>query len=240
MGDWDFRDTLKVVGVACMAAGLTMLVRCDELRDTREESQATTRASLASSSTTVALRPAYAGAAIHSDASSGTRASRMDDLIARPSVDRMSVDRTAGAPARLEAIFELADAAGDQAVPTLAAAALSDGSPTVRQEAVYVLGEIGGETGMQALEQALLDRDVGVREAAVEALVDRGGERAALALAVALRDRNASLRAEAVEALGEIGGEAAIRLLRQACADEVAAVREAAADLLAELQHSPP
>lgn len=136
---------------------------------------------------------------------------------------------------RLAAVTALTIVGGDQAAAALTTVALSDADSAVRQEAVYALGEIGGEGGFEVLKHALFDPDLSVREAAVDAFADIGGEKSALALAVVLKDADASLRAEVVDALGEIGGHAATRLLRQAAMDEQRVVREAAADLLAEL-----
>ena len=138
---------------------------------------------------------------------------------------------------RADAVSTLADVGSDQAATTLAMAALNDGDSSVRQEAVYALGAIGGEIGIQALQQALIDPDDEVRKEAIRAFANIGGDRSAVELAVVLNDGDASLRAEAVDALGEIGGETAMRLLRQVLADEQSSIREGAAELLAEVDH---
>ncbi len=51
--------------------------------------------------------------------------------------------------------------------------ALTDPDSSLREEAVHALGEIGGETAMRLLEQALADAEPFVREAAAETLGER-------------------------------------------------------------------
>lgn len=142
-----------------------------------------------------------------------------DASTGEPSAGEMCLERlratlTEGDPRqRLAAVSGLAALAGVEAVESLAAAALEDEAPAVREEALYALGRRGVDAAgagatlaaLAALEQALLDPQPRVREAAVEALTDRGGEAAAWALAAALDDPEPALRRRAVEALGEIG-----------------------------------
>lgn len=154
-----------------------------------------------------------------------------EELIARSSLALGDHD----ARARLSAVSTLAEVGDQHAVAPLTAAALSDGEPSVREEAAYALGAIGGQMSIDVLEQALIDPDGDVRGAAIDAFTQIGGDASARALAVALTDRDASLRADAVDALGEIGGETAIGLLRRALQDERSAIRDAAAEYLAEL-----
>ena len=118
----------------------------------------------------------------------------------------------------------------------LAAVALSDLNPLVREEAVYRLADLGLESTLPALEQALADPDPRVREAAIEVVTDIGGDGSAWALAVALNDEVVSLREDAVYALGEIGGDVAIDLLRRALSDEHSFIRESATQILDELE----
>lgn len=140
-----------------------------------------------------------------------------------------------GAKVRREAISELVDMGGEEAAAALTATALFDEDPSLRVEAVYGLGEIGGQTSSRILEGALLDADPEVREAAIDAVIDIGGEESAWTLAIALNGEDTVLREQAVHALGEIGGELAIVILKQALADEETSIREAAAAVLAEL-----
>lgn len=54
--------------------------------------------------------------------------------------------------------------------------ALSDEDPSLRTDAVYALGEIGGEAAIRALQQALADERSIVREAAAETLAELSSE----------------------------------------------------------------
>ena len=119
---------------------------------------------------------------------------------------------------------------------TLLIAALRSEDSWEREEAVEVLGEIGGPESAQFLSLALKDEDEDVRQAAIAALANIGGDQAAQVLAVALEDEDEWFREEAVEALGEIGGDSAIRLLERALSDEYEGIREAAEELLEELR----
>jgi hypothetical protein len=106
-----------------------------------------------------------------------------------------------------------------------------------REDAALALGDLGHQSSVQFLEQALLDPESQVREAAILALSEIGGADAARALAFALGDADISLREEAVFALGDIGGEAAVALLQQALADDEEIIRSTAAGILAELSN---
>lgn len=160
----------------------------------------------------------------------GARLTSKAPAPSRPNGDEMFVRR-----ARRQEVAALIDAGTQEAIESLAALALSDVNAEIREEAVYGLGEVGGERGRQVLEQALRDTDRGVREAAIQTLADLGGEAAAWALAAALDDGDASLREDAVHALAEVGGEAVFPILRRALADAQPIVRDAAADVLDEL-----
>ncbi len=165
------------------------------------------------------------------------------EILGRANVDVSSLSNALAddnAKTRLHAISTLSTAYNDHGAAALAAAALSDGDVAVREEAVYVLSEIGGEAGTQLIGQALMDPDSRVREAAVEAFADMGGERSAQALAIVLYDDDPALREDAVYALDEIGGATANALLQQALADQDSSVREAAAQLLAEISRQEP
>jgi HEAT repeat protein len=49
---------------------------------------------------------------------------------------------------------------------------LYDEDPSLRQDAVYALAEIGGETAIGILQQAVADHHIGVREAATDVLAE--------------------------------------------------------------------
>jgi HEAT repeat protein len=136
---------------------------------------------------------------------------------------------------RLRAVSRLVARADDRAAAELAVISRRDESPAIRAEAVYGLGEVGGEPALRAIETTLLDPDPGVRQAAIEAAREIGGDGAARVLVFAMGDGEASLREAAVHALGEIGGEVAAGFLQRALTDEHAGVREAAAEVLAGL-----
>ncbi len=141
--------------------------------------------------------------------------------------------------ARLAAVSGLIALGGEPVVAALAAAAVSDASPAVREEATYGLGQVGTAAATHALGKLLLDPEPDVREAAIEAAAAAGGDAAARVLAFALGDEDPALREEAVYALGEIGGEVAIGVLQRALTDDDQSVREAAAAVLAEIRPQP-
>lgn len=178
------------------------------------------------------------GESASSRVTSAERLEDLDSLDAENLVGTLSLALTDDdANVRSDAVSTLPHVGSVQAATALAIAALNDGDSSVRLEAVYALGVIGGDIGIHALQQALIDPNVEVRAEAVRAFSNIGGDRSAMALAVVLNDGDPSLRAEAVDALGEIGGETAMRLLRQVLADEQSSIREDAAELLAEVDH---
>ena len=140
------------------------------------------------------------------------------------------------AKVRRETASELATLADDQAAAALAAAAVMDRDPRVREEAVRGLRGTLAEAELPVLQQALLDVEARVRAAAIQTLSDIGGDAAISLLAFALTDEDATLREEVVYALDKIGGPTAIALLQHALRDRQDSVREAAADILAELE----
>jgi HEAT repeat protein len=136
---------------------------------------------------------------------------------------------------RLAAISELTDGGSEGSAEILAAVALTDNEVAVREEAIFGLGEIGGEAGLPVLQQALADPDRRVREAAINAVADIGGDDSAWALATSLNDDDPALREQTIYALESIGGEAAIVLLKQALADEHDFIRRVAEEALEDL-----
>ena len=246
----DSRRT-STAGLACLVAGLTLLVGTVHAQEAPEEKQASPEAldrilretnfvlrNLDPLSRVGCLGDAYPST-LWVFAASGRGELDGDDAAQSLEAALRLALVDADPKVRLKAVSELSEVGGDQAAAALAAAALFDQESSVREEAVHGLGEMGGETAVQILEQALMDPDEGVRETAIEAFTDIGGDDAARALAFALSDEDPSLRADAVYALGEIGGEAAIRALQQALADEQSSVREAAAEVLTEARQQP-
>jgi hypothetical protein len=139
------------------------------------------------------------------------------------------------AEASRNAASEPSSFADDHAAAALAAVAVMDPDPQVREEAVRSLRGRSAESDLPVLQQALLDVAPRVRAAAIDTLADIGGDDAISALAVALNDANATLREEVVYALGKIGGPTARVVLQQALGDQQESVREAAGAILAEL-----
>ena len=111
-------------------------------------------------------------------------------------------------------------------------AAISNGSPDVREQFATDLGQRRNTAAIGPLARALADSDPGVRRAAIESLARIGGADAARALAPALRDGNARIREAAVDALGDISGPTSLELLRQAQRDVSSFVRHAADETL--------
>jgi HEAT repeat protein len=235
------RSHVAVV-LACLAACAAMLLGDDEVPDPIARQQPAAQASMNAvrgESSDARRATSWMDSSKPPDDGHPAPANRLSDvesLDADASIAPLIAALVAeDVKVRLAAVTSLTIVGGDQAAAALTTVALTDADPAIRQEAVYALGEMGGEQGFEVLKHALFDPDVSVREAAVDAFADIGGEKSALALTVVLKDADASLRAEVVHALGEIGGQAATRLLRQAAMDEQRVVREAAADLLAEL-----
>jgi hypothetical protein len=246
------------LALVCLAAGAAMLIAGREARDpsAHQPPRGHTSDDIRGGASSIARTSSGVGHATlwvdstkppgyGNQTSSRSKSGAVREDYALPDVESLDADASIAALSvalahedprlRLKAVTALIIVGGDQAATALTTVALSDTDAAVRQEAVYALGEIRGEAGIEVFKHALSDPDVNVREAAVDAFVDIGGEQSALALAVALQDTDASLRVEVVEALGEIGGQAAIQLLRQASLDPQSPVREAAAELVAEL-----
>jgi hypothetical protein len=108
---------------------------------------------------------------------------------------------------RLDAISVLAGVGDQDAATALVTAALSDVAPEVREEAVYVLGEIGGETSIPFLSHALADPNADVREAAVEALGEIGGEKATRLLRQTVANGHRSIRDTAAGVLSDLSDQ---------------------------------
>jgi HEAT repeat protein len=110
---------------------------------------------------------------------------------------------------------------------------LHDDDQTVRENAVRVLGQVGGERVVGPLVEALNDPAETVRFEAVTALSGRQDPRVAPALARALGDPSLTVRSAAAEGLARLGDPAAVApLLELVQGDGPAETRAAAIDAL--------
>lgn len=105
---------------------------------------------------------------------------------------------------------------------------------TIRINAVWALGEIGGARVMEPLIQALKDKELGVIRSAVEAFV-KIGKPAVEPLIQTLKDKKWEVRRIAVHALGEIGDTRAVEPLTQTLKDKDSGVRGGAAEALGKI-----
>jgi len=122
------------------------------------------------------------------------------------------------APARLEALHRLGDAAPDAGARTALAAILADSARAARfrAEAATALGAMRDPEASDALIAALWDPDFIVRAAGVAALAALPHEGATGAVAaLAQRDPVPFVRAEALEALGALDASAAVSMGRR-------------------------
>ena len=97
------------------------------------------------------------------------------------------------------------------------------------------LGEIGSEKAVDALLQALKDKDSYVGFIAAHALGNIGSEKAVDALLQALKDEDSYLKRIAAEALGKIGSEKAVDVLLQALKDEDLYVKRIVGEVLGKI-----
>ncbi len=119
-------------------------------------------------------------------------------------------------------------------------AAMNDPSVSVREEAVFGLGELNDPASIRYLKNALYDPDQRVRVAAITALAEIANNDAAVALSSLLNDENVSIRSETIHALADIGGNIARYYLQQALVDTNEINREPAAGYLAEFANMKP
>jgi hypothetical protein len=123
---------------------------------------------------------------------------------------------------------------GDSVLPVLVAA-LEDLDPTMRRNAAYALGGVGGARSVEPLIFALRDPDSRVRSAAAEALGYLGraaGLRSVEPLAHMLNDENSTVRSAAAEALGKLGDDRAVPALISCLLDVDVGVRSYASNAL--------
>jgi len=79
---------------------------------------------------------------------------------------------------------------------------LGDPEVLVQREAIWALGEIGGEKAIEALETTLAHDDPNLRASSVEALGKIGGSDALELVKQALQDSDSDVRSAAIDALG--------------------------------------
>src|SRR4030042_267341 len=114
-------------------------------------------------------------------------------------------------------------------------AALKDGSPIVRRNAVKALGGISDPNAVKPLVAALKDEDSIVRGNAATALGQIKDANAVQPLIDALRDKSTIVRRNAAIAMGQIKDVSAVQPLIDALKDKDAIVRTNAATALGEI-----
>jgi HEAT repeat protein len=95
-----------------------------------------------------------------------------------------------------------------------------------RHDAVWALGQIGGEKARAILQKALGDSDINLRRYSAPWAMGRPGDDKVLPiLEQLLRHQDVGIRGGAAAALGRVGGKRAIELLEKAIADPDLTVR---------------
>jgi hypothetical protein len=111
--------------------------------------------------------------------------------------------------------------------------ALNDPDSTVRDNAAYVLGELGVEEASTHLEKLVDDPDEWARKGAVKALGILKSSRSVARLVEALeKDSSHIVRRAAARSLGQIGDASAIDNLKKALNDEDSMVQDMAKQVL--------
>ena len=127
-----------------------------------------------------------------------------------------------------------ADGSEARLVASLSSIALSADEASLRERAVFALGDLADSRGLSGIEKALKDSSPVVRQAAVLSLSGFRSPSVIDSLEQALADEDAAVRESAVLALAESGEPGAASVLRKALSDPDPAVRQAAEDLLDE------
>lgn len=127
------------------------------------------------------------------------------DVWGVPGSTEASGEPMIGSPATATAADAAVDEATDEAarLALLAAAALGEGDPRARAEALFLIGEMRSIRGVPVLEQALADPVPAVRRATVESLVAIGGMEVNHALRLAAADPDPAVRGLALDAIEE-------------------------------------
>jgi len=106
----------------------------------------------------------------------------------------------------------------------------------IKRYIAMALGGIGGKLAVEALTQALKDKDSTVRSCAAMSL-GKIGDPAIEPLIHTLKNGDRLARMNAVIALGEIGGKLAVEALTQALKDKDSTVRSFAKEVLEKIKH---
>ncbi len=245
--------TLRAASLACLVAGLTLLVGFVEAQDTLEGTQATTHASpgylhveITDEIVTVKARDVTVKDLIEEIA----RQSGLVVVLHDPLDERVTMElHRLPLPEAMGRILRDQSFALQYVQPLSSTGNSSDAHPSrlwvfskgpaddyARQDAVKGLGALNADEVIVPLSLALADDDANVRLEAVSALANVGSDQATAALAAAaLSDGDSSVREEAVYALGEIGGETGMQVLEQALMDPDNRVREAAVEAFADI-----
>ena len=139
---------------------------------------------------------------------------RMGTPVAEPLARYL--DRCGGADA--EAGLRVAEGLAHPVLLVPVLALSRDGFPPTRARAIAVLGRLGGEAGVRALERGLADPEPKVRASAARAIGKLGHWPAAPVLARLLRDSAYPVRRESALALRRLGGPGML-LLRRSLGD---------------------
>ncbi len=115
-----------------------------------------------------------------------------------------------------------------ESVAALTGVLADDSEKDVRMTAAQSLGELGDESAVRPLLDALNDTDVSVRESAALALANFEGRDVAEALMILLKENTISVQIAATEALGQIGSVEAVAPISELLVSKEAKVREVA------------
>jgi HEAT repeat protein len=119
------------------------------------------------------------------------------------------------------------------------AALAGDADPHVRHTALGVLGDVGGQVALDAVQRRLTDSVGMVRARAARALASMGATESAWRIAVLLGDREWTVRSAACDALTSLGPAAALAL-GPAVASDDPFVRDSAAAVMRRLSGADP
>ncbi|MFF7709011.1 HEAT repeat domain-containing protein [Pseudomonas sp. NPDC007930] len=137
------------------------------------------------------------------------------------------------------ALIELADLGEPEALPWLTAALAGDSDPSVRLEAAARLEAWEEPAVVQALCEALADRERAVGEAAAQSLAQLKSSEAGALLLPWAHHSEAFVRVSALRALRELRLPASAEVALAALADPAAAIRREAVGILGWLHHTP-